>query len=235
LSVARTLAAEQRHRMSGIRVLVVDQERIVAQAIARSLDTEPEFAVVGLASSTTEAVHATLALRPDVIVLDEGVAEPSLRDVAERLRHANPLVKLVVTSTESDPTVACECVRAGASALVTKVADLDEMVRAVRGAANGETWIPPRLLTAVLVELQTAHDLPGEDVRLRRLTDRERQVLACMMAGLDRARIASEMILSINTVRTHTQNILSKLEVHSSLEAVGLALQLGFQSPVHAA
>ena len=108
------------------------------------------------------------------------------------------------------------------------------MVRAVRGAANGETWIPPRLLTAVLAELQATHRTDGEDVRLRRLTDRERQVLACMMGGLDRARIANEMILSINTVRTHTQNILTKLEVHSSLEAVGLALQLGFRTPAHA-
>ncbi len=220
--------------MPAIRILVVDQERTVAQAIARSLDAEPEFAVVGLASTTTEAVRNTLSLRPDVVVLDESVAEPSLGDVIERLRAGSPRVKLVVTSPQSHASIACECVRAGASGFVTKVANLDEMVRAVRGAASGETWIPPRLLTAVLADLQATHRTDGEDVRLRRLTDRERQVLACMMDGFDRARIANEMILSINTVRTHTQNILTKLEVHSSLEAVGLALQLGFRAPAHA-
>jgi two-component system NarL family response regulator len=87
------------------------------------------------------------------------------------------------------------------------------------------------LLTAVLAELQATQPTRGEDARLRRLTERERQVLGCMMAGHDRARIASELILSINTVRTHTQSILTKLEVHSSLEAVGLALHLGFEPP----
>ena len=220
--------------MPPIRVLVVDQERIVAQAIARSLDAEPGFAVVGLASSMAEATSAALALRPAVVVLDDSVAEPTLRDAADRLRTADPLVKLVVTSAVADADVACECVRAGVAALVTKLSDVDEMLCAVRGAANGETWIPPRLLTAVLADLQNAHQAPGEDVRLKRLTDRERQVLACMMAGLDRTRIAREMFLSINTVRTHTQNILSKLEVHSSLEAVGLALQLGFRDTANA-
>jgi len=220
--------------MASIRVLVVDRERIVAQAIARSLDVEPEFAVVGRASSATEAEQAARAMRPDVVVLDESVVDGSVRDVVQHLRSANPVVKVVVTSPNSDAALACDCVRAGASAFVTKVADLDEMVRAVRGAAEGETWITPRLLTAVLAELQATHRARGEDHRLRRLTDRERQVLACMMSGLDRARIARELILSINTVRTHTQNILTKLEVHSSLEAVGLALQLGFDAPAHA-
>jgi DNA-binding NarL/FixJ family response regulator len=220
--------------VSAIRVVVVDRERIVAQAIARALDAVPEFSVVDRASTTAQAIRAALALRPDVVVLDETVAEPSLRHVIEQLRSGNPEVKLVVTSPQSHARLACECVRAGASAFVTKVADLDEMVRAVRGATTGETWIPPRLLTGVLAELLATQRTDGEDARLRRLTDRERQVLTCMMGGLDRARIAHEMILSINTVRTHTQNILTKLEVHSSLEAVGLALQLGFRAPVHA-
>jgi DNA-binding NarL/FixJ family response regulator len=214
-----------------IRTLVVDRERIVAQAIARSLDTEPEFVVVGRASTVTETEQAAQAVRPDVIVLDETVADGALRDMLQRLRAAIPMVKVVVTSPQDDARLACECVRGGASAFVTKIADLDEMVRAVRGAASGETWIPPRLLTAVLAELQSTHPAHGEDARLRRLTDRERQVLGCMMAGHDRARIASELILSINTVRTHTQSILTKLEVHSSLEAVGLALRLGFDAP----
>ena len=210
---------------------MVDRERIVAQAIARSLDAEAEFLVVGRASSATEAEQTAHAVRPDVIVLDETVADGALRSVVQRLRAATPSAKVVVTSPYGDADLACECVRAGASAFVTKVADLDEMVRAIRGAACGETWIPPRLLTAVLAELQAAPRAHGEDVRLRRLTERERQVLGCMMAGHDRARFATELILSINTVRTHTQNILTKLEVHSSLEAVGLALHLGFEAP----
>jgi DNA-binding NarL/FixJ family response regulator len=217
--------------MITIRVLVVDRERLVAQAIARSLETEPELVVVGQASTMAEAERAARMTRPDVVVLDETVTQDPMADVVLRLRSAITTVKVVVTSPHGDARLACECVRAGACAFVTEVADVDEMVRAVRGAVHGETWIPPALLTAVLVDLQTHGSQSGEDARLHRLTDREREVLMCMMAGLDRARIARELIVSINTVRTHTQNILTKLEVHSSLEAVGLALGLGFHAP----
>jgi DNA-binding NarL/FixJ family response regulator len=215
--------------VEAIRVLVVDRQRAVAQAIARSLEAEPELAVVGRAQSAPAAELEAAHLRPDVIVLDETVANGNLTEVVERLRSKNPEMKLVVTSPRGDAPTACASVRAGASAFVTKVGTIDEMVRAVRGAVRGESWIPPLLLTGVLAELRAVEGLPREDRRISRLTERERHVLACMMAGLDRARIAQELILSVNTVRTHTQNILTKLEVHSSLQAVGLALATGFR------
>jgi DNA-binding NarL/FixJ family response regulator len=215
--------------MEAIKVLVVDRERAVAQAIAHSLDADPELAVVGSAHSGREAEAESARELPDVIVLDETIADPSLGEIAARLRGPNPQVKIVVTSPRGDTIRAYESVCAGASAFVTKVAAIDEMVRAVQGVARGESWFPPRLLTGVLEELRTHRD-HADDERIQRLTDRERQVLECMMAGWDRARIAAELILSINTVRTHTQNILSKLEVHSSLEAVSVALQAGFRS-----
>jgi DNA-binding NarL/FixJ family response regulator len=102
------------------------------------------------------------------------------------------------------------------------------MVRAILGAVRGESWIPPRLLTGVLEEFRSRRAELDHDYRVQRLTQREREVLRYMMAGFGRARIAEELILSINTVRTHAQNILWKLEVHSSLEAVSVALQAGF-------
>jgi DNA-binding NarL/FixJ family response regulator len=80
----------------------------------------------------------------------------------------------------------------------------------------------------VLAELCAEERQSEDDERLARLTPRERDVLACMMAGLDRARIARRMVLSTNTVRTHTQNVFAKLDVHSTLEAVSVALRAGF-------
>lgn len=223
-------ARAQPRPVPSIKVLVVDRERAVAQAIAHSLNAQPELAVVGSAHSAREAERESERGHPDVVVLDETVAPDGLAEMAGRLRIPNPDVKLVVTSPSGDPAIACASVRAGASAFVMKISTLDEVVRAVRGAVNGESWFPPVLLTAVLAELVSTHAPSEEDYRIRRLTDREREVLACMMAGFDRARIARELILSINTIRTHTQNILSKLEVHSSLEAVSVALRIGFRS-----
>ena len=123
---------------------------------------------------------------------------------------------------------AYEAVTLGASAFVTKSSGFEDMVRAIRGAVRGETWMPPRLLTAVFAELCGRRAEHSQEQRVSRLTERECEVLRCMMLGFDRARIASELIVSVNTVRTHTQNILSKLEVHSSVEAVSVALQAGF-------
>jgi DNA-binding NarL/FixJ family response regulator len=216
--------------VDAITVLVVDRERAVAQAIAHRLDAEQALSVVGSAQTARSAAEAAARRRPDVVVLDEGVADGHLAEVAATFLAPDLGAKLVVTSATEDVQRAYESVRVGASAFVTKACGVDEMVRAILGAVRGESWIPPRLLTAVLEEFRSHRVEPDDDDRLRRLTQRERDVLRCMMAGFDRARIADELLLSINTVRTHTQNILSKLEVHSSLEAVSVALQAGFRS-----
>jgi DNA-binding NarL/FixJ family response regulator len=211
-----------------ITVFVVDRERAVAQAIAHRLDAEPELTVLGSAQTTWSAAAAATRWRPDVVVLDEALANGELAELAARLIAPDLGARLVVTSATEDSRRAYESVRAGASAFVTKASGFDEMVRAIIGAVRGESWIPPRLLTGVLDEFRAQRAQPDQDDRVRRLTLREREVLRCMMLGFDRARIAEELIVSINTVRTHTQNILSKLEVHSSLEAVSVALQAGF-------
>jgi DNA-binding NarL/FixJ family response regulator len=213
-----------------ITVFVVDRERAVAQAIAHRLDAELAFSVMGHAQTAKSVAEAATRWRPDVVVLDEGVADGQLADLAARLLAPDLGARIVVTSATDDVYRAYESLRVGASAFVTKASGFDEMVRAIRGATRGETWIPPRLLTGVLAEFRSERAAPGHDNRVQRLTEREREVLQCMMLGFGRARIAAELIVSINTVRTHTQNILSKLEVHSSLEAVSVALQAGFRN-----
>jgi DNA-binding NarL/FixJ family response regulator len=215
-----------------ISVVVVERERAVAQAIAYRLDSEPELAVVAIAHSAAGAVLETELHRPDVVVLDETVAEIGLTTLAAKLRQAHPSHILIVTAPHEDLARAYESVQAGAAGFVTKLAGIDEMIRAVSGAARGESWFPPRLLTGVLRALQSHGAGAIDDDRIGRLTGREREVLACMMAGLDRVNIARRLVVSVNTVRTHTQHVLAKLEAHSSLEAVSIALRAGFVSDV---
>jgi DNA-binding NarL/FixJ family response regulator len=156
------------------------------------------------------------------------VADGQLSELAARFLAPDVGARLVVTSASEDVQRAFESARVGASAFVSKASGFDEMVRAILGAVRGESWIPPRLLTGVLEEFRSRRAELDHDYRVQRLTEREREVLRYMMAGFGRARIAEELLLSINTVRTHAQNILWKLEVHSSLEAVSVALQAGF-------
>jgi DNA-binding NarL/FixJ family response regulator len=223
--------------MEAITVLVVDRERAVAQAIAHRLDAEAEIAVVGRSHSASSATEEAERSRPDVVILDEGVANGRLAEITARLIDADPTApvrrtRVVVTSDHDDVHRAYESVRAGASGVVTKASGVEEMVQAIHCVASGESWIPRRLLTGVLDQFRFHSADPADDARMRSLTVREREVLQYMLAGFDRARIAERLMLSVNTVRTHTQNILSKLGVHSSVEAVSIALQSGLSRPL---
>jgi DNA-binding NarL/FixJ family response regulator len=113
--------------------------------------------------------------------------------------------------------------QAGASAWLCKDASLDELLRVIRGVARGETWLPPAQTGAVLRLLLAERDLQrGSERLLATLTPREREVLSYLAEGSGRRDVAARMHVSTHTVRTHLQNIMAKLGVHSVLEAVAL-------------
>lgn len=199
--------------------------------MARRLDADPSLTVRGSTQTAAQAVELATRHRPRVVVLDEAVAGRALGELTAALMRPAAETAVVVTSGREDVQRAYESARVGAAAFVTKSSGFDDMVRVILGAVRGESWIPPHLLTGVLHEFRTQRTDIDDDHRLQRLTVREREVLRYMVAGYGRARIAEKMAVSVNTVRTHAQNILSKLEVHSSLEAVSVALQCGFVAP----
>jgi len=219
-----------------IRVLIVDDHRVFAEAIATRIEAEPDLTVVGTAADAREAVTATAELRPDLVLMDvelEGGDDGI--DLTARLVGADDDLKVVVVSCLSDAVRVRDAVVAGAMGWVTKDAPTEDLLAAMRGASRGESWIPPAILTGVFRELLTARREASEDEQvLSRLTARERNVLECLADGLDRSAIAEKLFLSTNTVRTHIQNVLTKLGVHSSLEAVALALRVRDSSPVGA-
>jgi DNA-binding NarL/FixJ family response regulator len=219
-----------------LRVLIVDDHRVFAEAIASRLQVEADLSVVGQANTAAQALDAVETLDPDVVLMDVELGGDDGIDLASRLRAADPELAIIVVSFLTDPVRVGEAVRAGAAGWVTKDAPTEQLLGAIRGVADGESWIPPRLLTGVLRDLLTTRRLVDEDEeRLGRLTPRERSVLDMMADGLDRSAIAERMFLSTNTVRTHVQNIFAKLHVRSSLEAVALALRVRSTRPVAAA
>lgn len=216
--------------MVPITVLVVDRERAVAQAIARRLSGEGGVEVVGSAHTAVGAIRAAERDWPDVILFDEGVVEGDVTDVIERLLQPRRGIaaRLVVTSDSEDAARAYECVRAGASAFVGKAHGIDELVTTLFGVVAGETRIAPGVLSEVLERFRRAPVAPAAEARpFPRLTAREREVLECLTAGLDRHHIARRLGVSVHTVRTHAQSLFAKLEVHSSVEAVSVATRAG--------
>ncbi|MER7182262.1 response regulator transcription factor, partial [Streptomyces hyaluromycini] len=144
------------------------------------------------------------------------------------VRSAQPAVRVVVLAEKDDPRRAALALQAGASGWVAKDCSLSRLLNVIRGVLRDETHLPPALLTGVLRELTAARKHRTESERLvESLTPREREVLRCMVAGLGRKAVAERLFLSPHTVRTHMQNVLGKLGVHSTLAAVALARRAG--------
>ncbi|EXU68238.1 transcriptional regulator [Streptomyces sp. PRh5] len=144
------------------------------------------------------------------------------------VRSAQPGARTVVLAERDDPRRAAAALQAGASGWVAKDCSLVRLLAVIRGVLREETHLPPALLTGVLRELTAARKHRTESERLvESLTPREREVLRCMVAGLGRKAVAERLFLSPHTVRTHMQNVLGKLGVHSTLAAVALARRAG--------
>ncbi|MEU9302629.1 response regulator transcription factor [Streptomyces sp. NPDC048269] len=144
------------------------------------------------------------------------------------VRVSHPGVRTVVLAERDDPRRAALALQAGASGWVAKDCSLSRLLAVIRGVLREETHLPPALLTGVLRELTAARKHRTDSERLvESLTPREHEVLRCMVAGLGRKDVAARLFLSPHTVRTHMQNVLGKLGVHSTLAAVALARRAG--------
>lgn len=147
---------------------------------------------------------------------------------AARARAAHPALQVIVLAVDDDPRRVVQALQAGAGAWVAKESSLGRLMAVIKGVMRDETHIPPLLLTGVIRELTAARRDRTESERLvESLTPREKQVLRCMVAGLGRQAVADRLFLSPHTVRTHMQNVLGKLGVHSTLAAVALARRAG--------
>ncbi|MEV6794980.1 response regulator transcription factor [Streptomyces sp. NPDC051320] len=147
--------------------------------------------------------------------------------VAE-VRESFAAARIVVLAEKDDPRRAALALQAGASGWVAKDCSLQRLLAVLRGVLRGETHLPPALLTGVLRELTAVRKHRSEsELLVESLTPREREVLRCMVAGLGRKAVAERLFLSPHTVRTHMQNVLGKLGVHSTLAAVALARRAG--------
>ncbi|MFF0294409.1 LuxR C-terminal-related transcriptional regulator [Kitasatospora sp. NPDC004614] len=145
-----------------------------------------------------------------------------------RACRAHPTLRAVMLAVADDPQRAVRALQAGANGWVARESSLGALMAVIRGVLRDETHLPPALLTGVVRELTSARRDRSESERLvAALTPREEEVLRCMVAGLGRQAVAERLFLSPHTVRTHMQNVLGKLGVHSTLAAVAVARRAG--------
>jgi two-component system nitrate/nitrite response regulator NarL len=207
-----------------LRVVIVDDHELFAEAIQAVLERHG-IEVVGIALTGREGISLARFREPDVALVDVALPDMSGIMVGRRILEERPLVKIMALTALNDPASARQAIQAGFHGYVTKQIPLARLVDSIRAVADGQAVIPHRLAAAVAgarsSEEQRWDQLSGQ------LTARERQVLDLLVEGASSQDIARTMSIRSNTVRTHIQNILSKLEVHSRLEAAAYASRFG--------
>jgi|SoiMethySBSTD1v2_1073268.scaffolds.fasta_scaffold181061_2 DNA-binding NarL/FixJ family response regulator len=207
----------------GLNVFLIDKERTFADALAARLEAEDDIEVVMAVHRQAPAPSLIVGRHADVVLLDADLPGDAAIRLCEELSGRADAPRVVMLSRSSEASRIADSVRVGAAAWVRKGESLQYLLQVIRGVAAGETWLPPAETGAVLRLLLQEQKQQGESDRLlASLTPREREVLACLAEGAGRQDVAERLHLSANTVRTHLQNLMAKLGVHSTLEAVAV-------------
>jgi len=210
--------------VAAIRVLVVDDHAVFCDALATILGTDPEFEVVGKGGSVGQAISSARELKPDVVLLDVHMPDGSGVDAARIIKKERPETQVVILTSDEEEDVLRAAVEAGVTGYLSKHEPAAQVMQAVRGAARGEALIAPYMLARLLSGMQKkAPAVPDTP-----LTARELAVLQELALGHDNETVARTLTMSPNTARTHVQNILAKLKVHSKLEAVSRGIREGW-------
>jgi|BarGraNGADG00312_2_1021985.scaffolds.fasta_scaffold03363_4 DNA-binding NarL/FixJ family response regulator len=211
-----------------IRIAVIDDDRVFADALAGRLSDEPDLQVVGTVGSSVGALELISHNKVDVVALDLDLAGEDGLAVGRQLLERSPGLRIVVIAAAADPVRVAEAAQMGVRGWVAKQTAIDGLLSAVGGAARGEMYLPASLLTRALNSLSDRFaTFTPEAEAIGLLAARELIVLRCLVEGMSRNEIATLLHISPHTVRTHIQSILNKLEVHSALTAVAFARRAG--------
>ena len=212
-----------------IRAMIVDDHALFRRGLEMVLDSEPDIELVGQASDGAEAVEKAAESLPDVVLMDIRMPRSSGIEACRAMKEAAPSAKIVILTISDEEEDLFEAIRAGASGYLLKDIPLDEVADAVRAVHGGQSLINPSMAGKLLTEFATLarrdDEERAQEVPAPRLTEREMQVLKLVARGMNNRDIAKELFISENTVKNHVRNILEKLQIHSRMEAVMVAVR----------
>jgi DNA-binding NarL/FixJ family response regulator len=216
-----------------IRVLLADDQALVRGGFKALLNAEDDLEVVGEAGDGEEAVRLAKTLVPDVVLMD--IRMPGVDGLtATREMAANPRlsdVRVVILTTFEIDEYVFEALRAGASGFLVKDTEPVDLVRAVRAVAAGDALLSPGVTRRLIAEFATRSKPPAPAPDLLNLTDREREVVALVGAGLSNEEIARKLYVSPATAKTHVSRAMVKLGVRDRAQLVVLAYESGLVRP----
>jgi DNA-binding NarL/FixJ family response regulator len=212
-----------------IRALIVDDHALFRRGLEMVLAAEDDIELVGEASDGAEAVQKAGEALPDVVLMDIRMPKSSGIEACRAMKEVAPSSKIVMLTISDEEEDLFEAIRAGASGYLLKDIPLDEVADVVRAVHGGQSLINPSMAAKLLTEFATLNkgdqEERAEQVPAPKLTDREMQVLKLVAKGMNNRDIAKELFISENTVKNHVRNILEKLQIHSRMEAVMIAVR----------
>lgn len=208
-----------------IRVLLVDDHKILRDALKGVLEREQDIAVVGEANDGGECLELARTVQPDIVLMDIGLPVLGGIDATRALVAEDSAIKVVALSTFSDRRVVMQMLDAGARGYVVKSAGRDELLRAIRAVAYGRTYLCPDA-AAVLVESLRGKKAV-ENPPVEPIGRREREVLQLLADGHTSPEIGKRLHIATSTVEVHRRNLMRKLELHSIAELTKYAVRHG--------
>ena len=202
-----------------IKILIVDDHAVVRSGLSKFLLVNKEMKLVGEASDGAESVQKTSLYRPDIVLMD--LMMPGMDGITaiRQIRQKYPNVKIIALTSFAEPNIVQGALQAGAIGYLQKNVTANELARAIRSACDGKMTLSSEA-TQVLAYCVAQPQIDGA-----RLTERERDVLKCMLDGLNNKEIAEKLVVSLGTIKFHVSNIFQKLGVDSRVEAVKLAME----------
>jgi len=208
---------------TSVRVTIVEDHRLMARGLQSLLEDEQDIVVIGVAASVAEAVELVRDTPPDVVVMDYQLPDGTGTEAARRLTSICEAAVVLLTGEDAADALLAT-VDAGAAGFVLKSDPPEQLVAAVRRAADGDIVVPPEKMRHLLSMVrERAQARASLESRRAAMTERERQTLALMAVGRDNRSIAADLGVAFTTARTHVRNVVQKLGAHSKLEAVAIA------------
>lgn len=211
-----------------IQVVICDDQTVVREGLAAILSTDPEIEVVGLASQGEEALALVSKTHADVVLMDLRMPVMNGVQATQLLHHSHPEVYVLVLTTYADDRWVFDAIRAGAAGYLLKDTRRDDLIAAIKGTADGRTFLDPSIAGRVM---QQAAAAPARSMEKRwqaeALTEREVDILHLLVEGQSNPQIAERLHLAPGTVRNYVSSILQKLGVSDRTQAAVVAVRRG--------
>ena len=205
-----------------IKIIIADDHEMVRIGVSAYLSAQPDIEVIGEAENGAEAVEKALALRPDLILMDNVMPIMTGVEATAKILEKWPEARIMMVTSFLDDDKVYPALEAGAVSYILKTSNAKQIADAIRKTMAGEPALEPEVMTKMMAKMR------GSQVKLHDyLTEREMEVLLCMTRGLANQEIAEELFIALKTVKTHVSNILAKLEVQDRTQAVVYAYQNG--------